>query len=990
MIGVSVVVKGTTNGTITDLDGNFSISVSQGQNQLEVSYVGYETKTVNLANKTYLTIQLDEDTQLLDEVVVVGYGTMKKRDLTGSVSSVKSSDITLTPTSNALEAIQGKIPGMDIVRESGSAGSGVKIMIRGTKTLGFTDSKGEKIRNTDPLFIIDGVQGGSYEDLNPADIESIDVLKDASSTAIYGSQGANGVVIITTKKGKEAGGKITVTYDGYFGINGWADYPDPRMGDSYIQLRREAYRTENQWSSPADDINIFSPEEWEAIQNNQWVNWVDLVTRTGTQQSHNVTLSSGTEKVKSYISAAYYNEKGIFKNDEMSRFSLRVNLDYTANKWLKVGVSSQVTYTEHDRVPSKMLTNAMIYTPLGTPYNEDGSINLFPVSGDTKSLSPLANYSEKNKAEDNKIAGKIFAVGYMEIQPIKQLKFRSNLAASFLADRRGVYNAENSTDQYGESYKNQATMTQNFDRFYTWDNVLTFNESFGDHNVEATLVSSWTKNMEEDYYSAGVDQMLNSFLYYNLGATQTDGRIISSGYKGYQNMGYVGRLSYNYKSKYLLTVSGRYDGSSRLSPGHRWDFFPAAAAAWRVSDEAFMEGTKNWLSNLKLRLSYGETGNSGIPPYGTQSGEVVASSKFGFNDIGSMVYLFNATVGNPYLGWETSASTNLGFDIGFLNNRINLVLDLYNIDTKSVLMARHLPPSTGAGSTNSQQFVTNQNIGKTNNKGIEIALNTDNIRTKDFKWSSTLTFAVNKEKIVDLVDGVDIIDSQNPERASLLIGRPINSFYSYKLNGIWQLGQESEMAKYKLNGTENAFSPGDLRVEDTTDDFNITSDDRTYLGSEAPKWTAGFNNTFSYKGIDLSIYLYARWGQMIDAEFLGRYNPSGIGNSPGYFNYWTPENPSNDFPRPKMNGNLFDNFGYMSLKYVDGSFLKIKNVSLGYTIPKKLISKWNISNLKVYATASNLFTFSKSHLIKHYDPERGGSEKSPLSKQLVFGVNFSF
>ncbi|MCD7899074.1 MAG: TonB-dependent receptor plug domain-containing protein [Bacteroides sp.] len=269
MIGVSVVVKGTTNGTITDLDGNFSISVSQGQNQLEVSYVGYETKTVNLANKTYLTIQLDEDTQLLDEVVVVGYGTMKKRDLTGSVSSVKSSDITLTPTSNALEAIQGKIPGMDIVRESGSAGSGVKIMIRGTKTLGFTDSKGEKIRNTDPLFIIDGVQGGSYEDLNPADIESIDVLKDASSTAIYGSQGANGVVIITTKKGKEAGGKITVTYDGYFGINGWADYPDPRMGDSYIQLRREAYRTENQWSSPADDINIFSPEEWEAIQNNQ-------------------------------------------------------------------------------------------------------------------------------------------------------------------------------------------------------------------------------------------------------------------------------------------------------------------------------------------------------------------------------------------------------------------------------------------------------------------------------------------------------------------------------------------------------------------------------------------------------------------------------------------------------------------------------------------------------------------------------------------------
>ncbi len=342
------------------------------------------------------------------------------------------------------------------------------------------------------------------------------------------------------------------------------------------------------------------------------------------------------------------------------------------------------------------------------------------------------------------------------------------------------------------------------------------------------------------------------------------------------------------------------------------------------------------------------------------------------------------------MGWEKSTTTNIGLDFGILKNRIDLNIDIYNIDTKDILMARSLPPSTGAGGASSAQFSTYQNIGKTNNKGIEIALNTVNVESKDFKWNSTLTFAANQEKIVSLITDADIIQGQNAEVSSLLIGRPINSFYSYKLDGIWQLGEEEEMAKYKLNGVENVFKPGSLKVVDRDGDMNITSADRQYLGSRSPKWTAGLNNSISYKGFDVNVYMVMRWGQMIDAEFLGRFDPSGVSNSPAYLNYWTPENPSNDFPRPKKDGKLFDYYGYMSLNYIDGSYFKIKNVNFGYTIPAKITNQVGINKLRIYATASNLLTDSKSHLIQNYDPERGGSETMPLTKQLVFGLNLNF
>ena len=988
IIGANIIVKGTSTGTITNSTGKFVINVSSENKTITVSYIGYQSQEVTLSNQSTIKITLVPDTKILDEVVAIGYGTVKKRDLTGAVSSVKTADIIQTPTSNAMEAIQGRVAGMDITRSSGSAGSGVNILIRGTKTIGYTDMFGNKTRNTEPLFIIDGIQGGSYSDLNPNDIESIDVLKDASSTAIYGSLGANGVVIITTKKGKD--NYVNVSLDSYYGVNGFVDYPTPRMGESYMNVRREAFRSVDQWGSTADDYKIFSNEEWDAIQNNKWVNWVDELTRQGTEQSHNVTFSSGKDKVKSYLSLGYFNEQGIFKNDDMTKYSIRTNLDYEVKKWLNVGVNSQLTYYDKNNVPSNMLTQASTYIPLGTPYNEDGTIKLFPVSGDANRLSPLANYVSDTKAVNNTVSVRTFNTAYILIQPIKQLKFRSNVSAVINASRQGIYNGQNSTSQFGGSYMNQASATNNLYRNYSWDNILTFNESIGEHNIEATAISSWMKSIDEGYYASGYNQLIDTYKYNSLGATDPASRSITSSYTQYQTQGFAGRISYNYKSRYFLTATARWDGSSMLAPGHQWDFFPSVAGAWRVSDESFLENASDWLSNLKLRASYGTTGNSGVPPYATQGGSVVANTKFGFNDKAATVYQFSYLVGNPDLGWEKSTTTNIGVDFSVFKNRIDLNVDLYNIDTDDILMARSLPPSTGAGGASSAQFSTYQNIGKTNNRGIEIALNTVNIQTKDLKWNSTITFAANQEKIVSLITDADIIQGQNAEVSSLLIGRPINSFFSYKLDGIWQLGEEEEMAKYKLNGTANVFKPGSLKVIDRDGDMNITAADRQYLGSRSPKWTAGLNNSISYKGFDLNVYMLLRWGQMIDAEFLGRFDPSGVSNSPEYLNYWTPENPSNDFPRPKKDGKLYDYYGYMSLNYIDGSYFKIKNINFGYTIPAKITKQIGINKLRVYATASNLFTTSKNHLIQNYDPERGGSETMPLTKQLVFGLNLNF
>ena len=966
LIGVTVGVQGTTNGTITDINGNFTLTVPDNQTVLQFRYIGYQSQTVTVGTNRNFKIKLQPVNLDLDEVVVIGYGEIKKRDLTGAVSSIKPSEIVKLPTHNAIEALQGKVPGMDIVRSSGNAGAGVNITIRGNRSINGDNS---------PLFVIDGIQGGSYSDLNPGDIESIDVLKDASSTAIYGSQGANGVVIITTKKG--FAGKTKVSYDGYYGINGIVDYPAPLTKDAWMNYIREGKIAAGTYSI---DEAMFNADVWSAIQANQWVDWVDLLLQDGSQQNHSISISGGNDKTKLFMSVNYFNEVGMLSNDNMKRYSYRTNIDHEINKWVKIGMNTQLTYSERNARSADFGT-AMSATPLGTPYTDQGLVVRYPIAGNVSTLSPLLNETNEFTSVNNTLRASIVTKGFLEIKPVKGLVFRSNLSTTINASRQGRYDDTWSLATKGEY--NEATANLSGSRSMLWDNILNFSKRIGDHEFGGTFLTSWSKSISENYTASGRGMAVANQLFYNLSSTEADGRSIYSGYSQGQMMSFAARVNYNYKGKYLFQASDRYDGSSVLSEGHRWAHFPSVSAGWRISDEEFMENAEVTLSNLKLRASYGVTGNSGISNYGTQS-NVSVDTRLAFGESPATYYYFGTTIANKELGWEISRTTDIGLDFG-LWNRINGAIDIYQTLTSDILLQRPMPPSGGGGG-----FTMWQNVGSSSNKGIEVSISTDNIRNKNFKWNSSLIFSTNKEEITELIDGSDIL---NGEANSLLLGHEISSYRCYEKLGIWQLGEEEAAAVYNS-------APGDIKIkdqitEDTDNDGKadavngvIDEDDYIYLGSRNPKWQIGLNNTFEIFGFDLGFFLNARMGQIISSEIISRYKPSAS-NIPSNLDYWTPENASNDYPRPHALKDMSAYTGYQTLKYTNGSYIKLKTVNLGYTLPKSVAEFLTIEKLRVYATGSNLLFWSKSHLLKNYDPERGGSESSPLGRQIVFGVNLT-
>ncbi len=966
IIGANIKIKGTTKGTITDLNGKYQLDAPANAS-LVVSYIGYLSKEVPVSGKSTVNITIQEDLQKLDEVVVIGYGTVKKRDLTGSVASIKAEDMVKAPRSNPMEAIQGQVPGLDITKSSGKAGAGVSILIRGSRSISGSN---------DPLFIIDGVQGGSYENLNPNDIASIEVLKDASSTAIYGSQGANGVIIITTKKGTT--GKPVIAYDGYYGVNGYVSYPKPRLGQDYLNYRREAYRTTGAWASEADDSKLFSNTgELQAFQAGQWVDWVDLVLQNGSEQSHNVSIRGGNDHLSSYASVGFFNEKGILRGENANKYTIRSNVDYSVNKYLKTGLNSQLAYWDIDSRDASALQRAETRVPLGKPYDENGNVVLYPADPINKSsyLSPLADERTSNIAIDNTKRLNASANAYIELKPLKDLVLRSNLGTTINYSRQGQYYDASSLSQESVKY-NKSAAIQNNSTFLSWDNILSYGKEIGKHSVKVTGLSSYTDNVSENYSSTGYKQLLSSQLFYNLGATDATSRVLYSAYTGTRTLSFGGRLEYNYDGKYYLTASNRWDGASRLAESKKWAAFPSIALAWRISDEPFLKNNET-INNLKLRLSYGVAGNSGINAYGTQS--LIYTQAMGFGEASAPAYVYGTRVGNTTVGWENSATANVGFDFSFLKSRVNLTVDAYKTITSDILLERTIPSALGA----TKMY---QNVGETQSRGIEAILNTVNFQQKDFKWSSTLSFSTNHEEITKLIDGKDIVTD---ERNALLLGHPIKSYYTFVKQGIWQTSEADVAATYTSGG--KIFKPGYIKVKDLNDDKVIdANNDRTYIGDATPDWIAGLQNTFTYKAFDLSVYLFARWGQTIDAEFLGAYSPDGETNSPAYLNYWTPDNPSNDFPRPEAGKKLYDYPGYQALNFVDGSFLKVKTVSLGYTLPKIWAVKAGLSKLRVYATANNLFTYVKNPLIKYYDPERGGSMQAPLTKQMVVGVNIEF
>ena len=972
--GVTVMIKGDPkSAVVTDNSGAFTLHTANAKATLQFSYVGYEGSEFRAnaganAGATPIRVGLKKTDKSLDEVVVVGYGGLvKKRDLTGAISVVKAADIVRSPTNDPLEAIQGMIPGADITKVSGKEGSGDSIHIRGTRTIS---------GNTGPLYIIDGIQGGNINNMNPNDIESIEVLKDASSTAIYGSQGANGVIIVTTKRG--TGGKAKINYNGYMGTNGFVQYPHPREGQSYLWLRRYANAATGLWNSPDDDAKIFTAGEQAAIAKDQWVDWPSLVTQNGLRQSHSVSVSGGSDKSKAYLSAGYYGDNGMLRFNSLKQYNVLLNLDQEINKWIKAGVQAALVYSQTNTRSSDPFSLAGTATPLGTPYDSAGHIVVYPIAGNSGLMSPLSDDRGPLIATNTSSATQTTVNAHLDIHPITGLNFTSRFGGNFFSSRSGQFFDSSSLEEINNKYT-YASATNNSTRFYEWDNVLTYNKQIGDHSFTLTGLTTYTQSIKETYTEGGTGLLYPSQLFYNLNGAPNN-RFIGSGYTQTNNMSYAGRLNYNYKGKYLLEVTDRYDGASILSVGHKNYNFPSAAVGWRISDEKFMEPV-NAVSNLKLRFSYGIAGNSGIQAYGTQSYLIVQT--MGFENTNAPAYIFNNTIGNQNLGWELSKTADLGIDLGLWKNRIDLAVDLYNTNTDHILLLRSLPPSLGVASTY-------QNVGASRNRGIEVSLNTRNIDNHSFKWFSTFSFMSNREKITRLVNGTSIIDGTDAENNSLLLGHPIHSFYNYKKQGIWQNGEAAKAGSLVFGTTP--FTPGSIKLADLNHDGKISPDsDRTYIGSQVPKWSLGFQNTFLYKNFDLTIYTITRWGQMINDKILGRYNPAGQGNNgPQYFNYWTPWHPSNDYPAPKAGESLSSVPGYTTLQYVDGSYFKLKMVTIGYTLPQSLLKKAFMTNLRAYVTCNNIFVQAKNHLIKDYDPERGGAEDSPLSRQLVVGLNVGF
>ena len=959
--GVSVIVEGTTLGTMTDVGGNFAINVPNPRTDVLVfTFLGMQEERVPVNGRTVVNVVMKEDATDLEDIVVIGYGAVKKRDLTGSVASVKAEDIMRTPTSNVMEALQGQVAGFDITRSNGDAGASMNMTLRGNRSINGSN---------EPLFIIDGMEG-SFDELNPSDIASVEVLKDASSTAVYGAAGANGVVIITTKNPQKD--RFSVNFDAYYGWNVPSKFPGLNTGDEYIKFRREAARTAGTWNSPADDAAIFPAGMYNLIQNNKWVNWSDLITQTGQTQSYNVNSSYATERMSSYFSLGYYNVEGQLPGDELTRYSARAKLDFTPNRVVKYGVNVYSMWSENDRRYNNVWNRILCTPPVAEPYDENGNVVLYPVAGDTAYLSPLADTADGEYVNNVKTLSVAPQV-YVEINPVKGLTFRSVLGGYFRNTKQGLFVGPQSWQ--GSQTNSYATIPNTLDYNYKWQNILTYNIKVkDDHDFTLTGVTEWTKNRNERASLTANNFDMTSYGYHNVGAA-TGMPTVSSSFRGSQMMSYVARLNYSYKGKYLLTVSSRWDGASMLAEGNKWDVFPAVAAAWRISDEGFMQNA-HAVSNLKLRASYGVTGNAGAAEYATL--DYSRTGIFGFQEMSVPFSGYSSHIANLNLGWEKSYSWNVGLDLGLFNDRLNLTADWYRTVTKDILYERSLPYELGGYA--SSAFTMWDNIGETLNSGVEVTLNSRNFIGPKFKWNTTITFAANHEEVLKTT-------SETPLQYGdywLIPGQPIHTYYGHKYAGIWGTAEEAEAAKY-------GQKPGDVHIaENGEPNYVLNNDDYYVLGSATPRWTASMLNTFSFFNFDVSVLLIARWDYTINYGITGWYRADGLNPSPTVCDYWTPENQSGRYPRPNMNQSGQANYQQW-IDFYDGSYLKIKTLSLGYTVPKKALAKAKIEKLRVYFTADNPFIFTRSKYIKNYDPEKGGNDDyAPLSRQFVFGVNFSF
>lgn len=966
IIGASVLVKGTTNGIITDIDGKFTLNDVPEAGVIQISYIGYKTQEISAKNKANLKVVLVEDNEMLDEVVVVGYGVQKKSDVTGAMIRVGSEELNSRPVANAFEAMQGKAAGVDIVSNERPGEVGT-INVRGVRSLSASNT---------PLYVVDGIplmSNSGIETLNPQDIESIDVLKDASATAIYGSRGANGVILVTTKSGKE--GKMSLNYSGTVTIENLQDYSEMMNSAEYIDWRRWAYyyKEPNKYprgDQPTKDSDylIFNgakdPYAWRNIEKGwaggSWngaavptTDWADMVTQTGITHEHTLSASGGSEKVKGYASIGYLNNEGTVKGQSYTRYTAKVSLDMDPTKWFKMGLNINGTFSNQqygssaqavgqmvkDR-PSNLYAASTSLYPYAVPYDDEGNRIDYPGGDDkVKTIVDEWNYSENERRMFRAIGSLYAQLDLGEIySPLKGLRYRFNFGPDFRYYRNGSFQDAKSVSREGT---NRAKLSNSSDFSWTLDNLIYYDREIGKHSFGVTLLQSATKYHYEESSMAAINIPLpsakwNALSKKNISALDD----WSSGLTEKQLLSYMFRLNYDYNNKYLLTVSGRWDGASQLAQGNKWAFFPSAALGWRLDQEGFLQDV-SWINQLKLRVGVGVTGNSAIDPYQTKGAVVPvyypfgASPTPGFVASESIAKDGNVAMANKDLTWEKTTQYNIGVDYSVLNGRISGVLDFYTSRTTDLLMEMTIPSLNGYTNTYA-------NVGKTSNIGIDLTLNTVNVKTRSFEWSTSINAAWQKDKIDELANG-----KEDDINNSWFIGQALGVIYGYQSAGIWKEEDAAEMAKFNAKG--HSFQAGMARPVDQNGDYKIDpNDDRVVIGHTRPRWTFGMTNTFSYKNFDLSVMLYGRFDYMVDTggEWQGgRYTQRKI-------NYYNENNKNAEYQKPIHDDGGGDPY-YQILGYKNGSFLKVRNISLGYTFPQTLVKKWNLSNLKVYVQAKN-------------------------------------
>ncbi|WP_229742958.1 SusC/RagA family TonB-linked outer membrane protein [Wenyingzhuangia marina] len=979
--GANVIIKGTSKGTIADFDGNFEITASNGD-VIAVSYVGYTTKEIAYAGQAKLSVKLEQSNTELDEVVIVGYGTVKRKDLTGSVASMDAESIEKTNKVDAISALQGQAPGVVVQRTNNKPGSGgFNIRIRGASTINDneTASQGGFTPGQNPLFIVDGIFVDDISFLNPADISRMDILKDASATAIYGSRGSNGVVLIETKRGKS--GALRVDYSNYVGFKQAYHLPSVQDGPGYVEYLKDVV-VGNQFASGnlnyrRGDVNLsnwLDAEEMQNVADGVSTDWVDLMLKKGFQTNHTVSLSGGTDKTVYSVGMGYTTDEGSLEGEDFTRYNVRGSLKSDLTKWLNLSVSNHITNAIQNEGSYEGFRSSYRLKPIGRPYNDDGSLRFFPTQKENQVTNPL--FEADNITRETKYLQYIGDIA-LQVKPIEGLTLTTKFSPNIKYTRYGEYRGLYSKSVVGNPANRRAQVNNHNSVSYSWDNILNYKLESGVHAIDFTGVFSRYMQRSEGYYTQVRNFTTDEFTFYNLGAG-LDIRDVSSSFEKSTLESYTARVNYSLMDKYLVTLTGRYDGASILAEGNKWAFFPSVAFAWKIMEEDFMK-SQDILTNAKLRLSYGQTGNNGagggLVPLGSQS--LLSSSATNLGDQATPS-LYISNLANKDLKWERTSEINVGFDFAFLNNRINGSIDVYNRKNSDIIFRTGIPSVTG--------FPTIlKNIGESTNKGIEVGLNSTNINTGDFKWTTNLNFAANKNTLDRLYGtNADIIFNRQGTNFIHRVGESIGSLYDYEYIGIWQLDEAAEAAVYGQR-------PGQVKVRDLNNDGSIDADnDRKVIGQVTPKWTGGITNTLNYKDFDFSFFVNISQGNKVKSNFHSNLSFPYDGDPSRLFNaydvdYWTPTNPINSWYQPGNGGNYQD-----AIKYKDVSFVKVGYMTLGYKIPSTILDKLKISSLRLYATVQNPFVFTN---YDGWDPEGAGRNSwgaAFMSRTFMTGLNLSF